>query len=352
MKKDYTRPLDIKHGRVDMGHGAGGKAAAQLIEELFLAAFDNPWLRQGDDGAVLPLPAFDPGQGRLVVATDGHVVSPLFFPGGDVGCLSVHGTVNDVAMSGATPLWLSASFILEEGFPLIELQRIVRSMAQAAQEAGVPIVTGDTKVVERGKGDGVFISTTGIGLVPPGVDISGRHARAGDVLLLSGTIGDHGVAVLSQRESLAFETTIESDTAALHTLVAAMLAAAPGAVRVLRDPTRGGLATTLNEIARQSGVGMLLQEAAIPVKPQVDAACELLGLDPLYVANEGKLVAVCAPEAAETVLAAMRAHPLGADAARIGEVTADPHHFVQMATRFGGRRVVDWLSGEQLPRIC
>ncbi|WP_066272253.1 hydrogenase expression/formation protein HypE [Hydrogenophaga palleronii] len=352
VKKNYTRPLDIKHGRVDMGHGAGGKAAAQLIEELFLAAFDNPYLRQGDDGARLPLPGFPNGQGRLVMATDGHVVSPLFFPGGDVGCLSVHGTVNDVAMSGATPLWLSASFILEEGFPLIELQRIVRSMAAAAREAGVPIVTGDTKVVEKGKGDGVFISTTGVGLVPPGVNIAGRNARAGDVLLLSGTIGDHGVAVLSQRESLAFETTIQSDTAALHTLVAAMLHAAPGGVRVLRDPTRGGLATTLNEIARQSGVGMLLQEAAIPVRPQVDAACELLGLDPLYVANEGKLIAVCAPEAAEAVLAAMRAHPLGAEAARIGEVTTDPHHFVQMATRFGGRRVVDWLSGEQLPRIC
>ncbi|MDR7096599.1 hydrogenase expression/formation protein HypE [Hydrogenophaga laconesensis] len=352
MKKDYTRPLDIKHGRVDMGHGAGGKAAAQLIEELFLAAFDNPYLRQGDDGARLPLPSFPAGEGRLVMATDGHVVSPLFFPGGDVGCLSVHGTVNDVAMSGATPLWLSASFILEEGFPLIELQRIVRSMAAAARAAGVPIVTGDTKVVEKGKGDGVFISTTGVGVVPPGVDIAGCNARAGDVLLLSGPIGDHGVAVLSQRESLAFETTIESDTAALHTLVAAMLHAAPGAVRVLRDPTRGGLATTLNEIAKQSGVGMLLQEAAIPVRPQVDAACELLGLDPLYVANEGKLVAVCAPEAADAVLAAMRAHPLGAEAARIGEVTTDPHHFVQMATRFGGRRVVDWLSGEQLPRIC
>ena len=352
MKKDYTRPLDIKHGRVDMGHGAGGKAAAQLIEELFLAAFDNPYLRQGDDGARLPLPSFPAGEGRLVMATDGHVVSPLFFPGGDVGCLSVHGTVNDVAMSGATPLWLSASFILEEGFPLIELQRIVRSMAAAARAAGVPIVTGDTKVVEKGKGDGVFISTTGVGVVPPGVDIAGCNARAGDVLLLSGPIGDHGVAVLSQRESLAFETTIESDTAALHTLVAAMLHAAPGAVRVLRDPTRGGLATTLNEIARQSGVGMLLQEDAIPVLPQVDAACELLGLDPLYIANEGKLVAACAPEAAEAVLAAMRAHPLGAQAARIGSVVEDAHRFVQMDTRFGGRRVVDWLSGEQLPRIC
>ena len=268
VKKNYIRPLDIKHGRIDMSHGAGGKAAAQLIEELFLAAFDNEFLRQGDDGAVLALPAFDPAQGRLVMATDGHVISPLFFPGGDIGCLSVHGTVNDVAMSGAKPLYLSASFIIEEGFPLIDLQRIVKSMAAASRDAGVPVVTGDTKVVEQGKGDGVFISTTGVGVLPPGVQISGRNARPGDVLLLSGSIGDHGVAVLSQRESLAFETTIESDTAALHTLVAAMLAAAPGAVRVLRDPTRGGLATTLNEVARQSGVGMLLQEAAIPVKPQ------------------------------------------------------------------------------------
>ncbi|TSE31023.1 Hydrogenase expression/formation protein HypE [Tepidimonas thermarum] len=352
VKKNYIRPLDIKHGHIDMGHGAGGKAAAQLIEELFLAAFDNEYLRQGDDGAVLALPAFDPAEGRLVMATDGHVISPLFFPGGDIGCLSVHGTVNDVAMLGARPLYLSASFIIEEGFPLADLQRIVRSMATAAREAGVPVVTGDTKVVEQGKGDGVFISTTGVGVLPSGVCISGRHAQPGDVILLSGTIGDHGVAVLSQRESLAFETTIQSDTAPLHTLVAAILAAAPGAVRVLRDPTRGGLATTLNEIARQSGVGMLLQEAAIPVKPQVKAACELLGLDPLYVANEGKLIAVVASEAAEAVLAAMRTHPLGQDAARIGEVTADPHQFVQMATSFGGRRVVDWLSGEQLPRIC
>lgn len=347
-RKDYTRPLDIRHGRVDMGHGAGGRAAAQLIEELFVAAFDNPWLRQGNDGAALEIPAGH----RLVMATDAHVVSPLFFPGGDLGALSVHGTLNDVAMCGARPLYLTASFILEEGFPLAELKRIVESMAAASREAGVPVVTGDTKVVEKGKGDGVFISTTGLGVVPPGVDVGGANARPGDVLLLSGTIGEHGVAVLSQRESLEFETTIASDSAALHTLVAAMLAAAPGGVRVLRDPTRGGLATTLNEIARQSRVGMLLEEAAIPVLPQVDAACELLGLDPLYVANEGKLVAACAPEAAEAVLAAMRAHPLGAGAVRIGSVTEDPHHFVQMATRFGGRRVVDWLSGEQLPRIC
>ena len=225
-------------------------------------------------------------------------------------------------------------------------------MAAAARAAGVPVFTGDTKVVEKGKGDGVFIATTGIGVVPVGVDVGGTNARPGDVLLLSGTIGEHGVAVLSQRESLAFDTAIVSDSAALHTLVAAMLAAAPGGVRVLRDPTRGGLATTLNEIARQSGVGMLLQEAAIPVLPQVDAACELLGLDPLYIANEGKLVCACAPEAAAAVLAAMQAHPLGRAAARIGTVTDDPHRFVQMETRFGGRRVVDWLSGEQLPRIC
>ncbi|MBN9205554.1 hydrogenase expression/formation protein HypE [Methylibium petroleiphilum] len=348
VKKDYIRPLDIKNGRIDMGHGAGGRAAMQLIEELFLAAFDNDYLRQGDDGAAFAVPRGE----RMVMAVDGHVVSPLFFPGGDVGCLSVHGTINDVAMSGARPLYLAASFILEEGFPLADLKRIVESMAAAAREAGVPVITGDTKVVEQGKGDGVFISTTGVGVVPAGVDVSGRNARPGDVLLLSGTIGEHGVAVLSQRESLEFETAIRSDTAALHTLVAAMLQAAPGGVRVLRDPTRGGLATTLNEIARQSGVGMLLQEDAIPVLPQVDAACELLGLDPLYIANEGKLVAACAPEAAEAVLAAMRAHPLGTQAARIGHVVEDPHRFVQMDTRFGGRRVVDWLSGEQLPRIC
>lgn len=347
MKKDYIRPLDIRNGRVDMGHGAGGRAAAQLIEELFLAAFDNEYLRQGDDGAALAMPV----GARLVMATDGHVVSPLFFAGGDVGSLSVHGTINDVAMCGAVPLYLAASFILEEGFPLADLKRIVDSMAAASRAAGVPVVTGDTKVVEKGKGDGVFISTTGVGVVAAGVHISGANARPGDAVLLSGTIGEHGVAVLSKRESLDFETTVASDSAALHGLVAAMLAASDG-VRVLRDPTRGGLATTLNEIARQSGVGMLLDEAAIPVLPQVEAACELLGLDPLYVANEGKLVAICAPEAADAVLAAMRAHPLGANAVRIGSVTEDPHRFVQMETSFGGRRVVDWLSGEQLPRIC
>jgi hydrogenase expression/formation protein HypE len=352
VKKDYVRPLDLRGGRIDMNHGAGGRASMQLIEEVFARAFDNEYLRQGNDGASLPVPPELLAGGRLVMACDGHVVSPLFFPGGDLGSLAVHGTVNDVAMLGARPLYLSASFILEEGFPLADLKRLVDSMAAAARQAGVPVVTGDTKVVEQGKGDGVFIATTGIGVVPAGRDIGGARARPGDVVLLSGTIGDHGVAVLSKRESLEFETTIESDSAALHTMVAALIEAAPDGVRVLRDPTRGGLGTTLNEIARQSGAGIRLDEAAIPVKAQVEAACEFLGLDPLYIANEGKLVAIVDPSVATRALAALRAHPLGADAARIGEVVADEHRFVQMDTRFGGRRVVDWLSGEPLPRIC
>ena len=348
-KPDYIRPLDLKHGRIDMNHGAGGRASAQLIEELFARAFDNPALRAGNDGAAVDLP---PGH-RLVMATDAHVISPLFFAGGDIGCLSVHGTVNDVAMMGARPLYLAASFVLEEGFPLADLERIVDSMAAAAREAGVAIVTGDTKVVEQGKGDGVFITTTGVGALPQGRDIGGARARPGDVILVSGSIGDHGVAILSQRESLAFDTTIESDTAALNGLVQQLLDGLPeGAVRTLRDPTRGGLATTLNEIARQSSVGMLLDEAAIPVQPQVEAACELLGLDPLYIANEGKLMAIVDPAHADAALALLREHPLGRQAARIGSVQDDPHRFVQMATRLGGRRVVDWLSGEPLPRIC
>jgi hydrogenase expression/formation protein HypE len=346
VKRDYVRPLDIKHGHVDMSHGSGGRAMAQLVEQLFAAAFSNEWLNQRNDQALLPRPA-----GRIVMSTDCHVVSPLFFPGGDIGCLSVHGTVNDVAMSGAVPLYLSAGFILEEGFPLADLKRIVDSMAAAAREAGVPIVTGDTKVVEAGKGDGVFITTTGVGVVPEGLCISGDQARPGDRILVSGTMGDHGMAIMSQRESLAFGSDLRSDTAALHRLVAAMVAAVPQ-VRVLRDPTRGGLATTLNEIAAQSGAGMVIEEAAIPVLRQVQAACEFLGLDPLYVANEGKLVAIAPAEHAETLLAVMRAHPQGQQAAIIGEVVADPHHFVQMKTRFGGRRIVDWLAGDQLPRIC
>jgi hydrogenase expression/formation protein HypE len=349
VKRGYVRPLNLRDGRIDMSHGAGGRASAQLIEELFIAAFDNAWLREGNDGAVFT-PELAPGE-RMVMATDAHVVSPLFFPGGDIGSLSVHGTVNDVAMTGARPLYLAASFIIEEGFPLADLKRIVESMARASREAGVPIVTGDTKVVERGKGDGVFISTTGIGVVAAGINTGGHRARPGDAILLSGSIGEHGVAIMSKREALEFDTEIRSDSIALHELVAQMLATAPG-LRVLRDPTRGGLATTLNEIASQSGVGMLLDEAMIPVLPQVEAACELLGLDPLYIANEGKLVAICSEADAEPLLHAMRQHPLGKDAVRIGTVLDDSHGFVQMQTRFGGRRIVDWLTGEQLPRIC
>ena len=350
VKPGYVRPLDLRNGRVDLGFGAGGRAMAQLISELFARAFANDYLARGDDGAVLPAPG--PGE-RLVMATDAHVVSPLFFRGGDIGSLSVHGTVNDLAVMGARPLYLAASFILEEGYALAELARIVDSMAAAARAAGVVVVTGDTKVVEQGKGDGVFITTTGVGAIPAGRDPGGARARPGDVVLLSGRIGDHGMAIMAQRESLAFDSEIVSDSAALNGLVEALYAAVPAeAVRVLRDPTRGGLATTLNEIATQSGVGMELDEAAIPVSPQVHAACELLGLDPLYVANEGKLVVLCAPEHAEAALAALHAHPLGAEAARIGAATADPQHFVQIRTGFGGRRMVDWLAGEQLPRIC
>jgi hydrogenase expression/formation protein HypE len=346
MKFGFGRPLDIKNGCIEMPHGGGGRAMAQLIDELFMTALGNQYLAQGNDGALLP-----EAGGRLVMSTDSHVVSPLFFPGGDIGCLSVHGTINDVAVMGARPLYLSASFILEEGFPLADLKRIVESMAKAASEAGVPVVSGDTKVVEQGKGDGVFITTTGVGVVADGVHLSGDLARPGDKILLSGTIGDHGMAILSQREGLAFDSPIVSDTAALHGLVAAMMDS--GAVlRVLRDPTRGGLSATLNEIARQSGAGMLLHEAAIPLNPAVAAACEFLGLDPLHVANEGKLVAICAAEDADQLLAAMRSHPLGMQSAHIGEVTEDPRSFVQMVTALGGRRIVDWLSGEQLPRIC
>ncbi len=345
-RQRFAHPLDVKNGCIELSHGGGGRAMAQLIEELFLAAFDNDWLRAQDDCARLPACG-----GRLVMATDSHVVSPLFFPGGDIGCLSVHGTINDVAMSGAQPLYLAATFILEEGFPLADLKKIVDSMAQAARRAGVSIVTGDTKVVERGKGDGVFITTTGVGVIPPGVEISASRAKPGDVILISGALGDHGMAVLSQRENLSFDSPIVSDTAALHELVAVMIQAAPG-IHCLRDPTRGGLGSALNEIAQQSGVGMRLREAAIPVHEPVRALCEFLGLDPLYVANEGKLLAICPAELAETVRATLRGHPLGQEAAIIGEVVEDPHGFVEMETTFGGRRLVDWLSGEQLPRIC
>jgi len=347
-KSAYIRPLDIKNGRVEINHGGGGRASAQLIETLFVAAFDNEYLRQGNDGVILPLP---PAGGRLVMSTDGHVVSPLFFPGGDIGSLAVHGTINDVAMMGAKPLWLSASFILEEGLPLADLQCIVASMAQASKTAGVPVVCGDTKVVERGKADGLYIATTGVGYVAEGVAPSGDSACAGDVILLSGTIGDHGMAVMSKRENMEFESTIKSDSASLHSMVADMLATG-AKIHVLRDPTRGGLATTLNEIAQQSGVGMVIDEASIPINPTVAAACEFLGFDPLHVANEGKLVAICPAADAEKLLTAIRSHPIGIHAAQIGEVIKDDSCFVQMKTSLGGRRMVDWLTGDQLPRIC
>jgi len=341
-----TGILDILNGSVDLGHGGGGRSMHQLIETLFVTAFDNELLRQGNDQAM-----FEVGQGRMVMTTDGFVVSPLFFPGGDIGSLAVHGTINDIAMAGAWPLYLSAGFIIEEGFPLVDLARIVQSMAAASKEAEVPVVTGDTKVVERGKGDGVFITTAGVGAVPRGVHVSADQARPGDAIIVSGTLGDHGVAVMSKRENLAFETDILSDSAPLHGLVAEMVGCVPG-IRVMRDPTRGGLAATLNEIARQSGVGMTLCESSLPVKPAVSGACELLGLDVLNVANEGKLVAICSAHDASALIESMRHHPLGKDASVIGQVREDDNCFVQMETVFGGKRMVDWLAGEQLPRIC
>ena len=347
-KPNYSRALGLRHGVVEMAHGAGGRAMQQLIAELFARHLDNEFLQQGNDGAVLPAPTC--GE-RLVVSTDAHVITPLFFPGGDIGSLAVHGTINDVAVMGARPLYLAASFILEEGLPLADLARIVASMARAATAAGVSVVTGDTKVVERGKGDGVFITTTGVGALPEGLDLGGARARPGDAVLISGSIGEHGVAVMSHRENLRFDAPIVSDSAALHGLIAAMLATGAD-IRCLRDPTRGGLAATLNEIAQQSGVGMVLDEAAIPLKAAVAGACELLGLDPLNIANEGKLVAIVAAADAPALLALMRAHPLGRESAQIGTVSADSRNFVQLQTRLGGRRMIDWLNGEALPRIC
>jgi hydrogenase expression/formation protein HypE len=342
----YHRKLDLS-GRVDLSHGAGGRAMMQLIAEVFHKALDNDWLRSGNDQSV-----FEIGAGRMAMATDAFVVSPLFFPGGDIGSLAVHGTINDIAMSGAAPIYLSASFIVEEGFLLADLARIAESMGAASRNAGVPVITGDTKVVERGKADGVFISTAGVGIVPEGLELSGDKARPGDAVLLSGSMGDHGVAIMSKRENLEFDCELRSDSAALHGLVADMVAAAGPSLRLMRDPTRGGLAATLNEIAQQSGVGFRLDEAAIPIKREVAAACELLGLDPLNVANEGKLVAVVAPAAARALLDAMRAHPLGRDAAIVGAAVEDDRRFVQLKSSFGGSRIVDWLAGEQLPRIC
>ncbi|WP_245319132.1 hydrogenase expression/formation protein HypE [Consotaella salsifontis] len=329
-----------------MTHGGGGRAMAQLISEIFAAAFDNPYLAQGNDMAVMPA-----ATGRLVMSTDGYVISPLFFPGGDIGSLAVHGTINDVSMSGARALYLSASFIIEEGFPLADLKRIVQSMARASTEAGVPVVTGDTKVVERGKADGIFISTAGVGVLVDDLSISGDAIRPGDAVIISGSIGDHGVAILSKRENLDFETAIESDSAPLNGLVAAMVEAEPS-IHCLRDPTRGGVAATLNELAHQSGVGFVLDEDALPIKPAVRGACELLGIDPLGIANEGKLLAFCPAEKAEALLRVMNAHPLGRDAAVIGQAVADDSRLVRLSTSFGSERVVEWLNGEQLPRIC
>ena len=341
-----SKRLNVSGGRVEMAHGGGGRAMSQLIEELFQAALSNPWLAEGNDAAALEIPG-----GRLAMATDSHVVSPLFFPGGDIGSLAVHGTVNDVAMGGAEPLYLAAGFILEEGFPLADLKRIVESMAAAAEEAGVSVVTGDTKVVEQGKGDGVYINTTGIGRRLEGIEVGPDRCRPGDVLVVNGPVGDHGVAILSEREDIGFGTELRSDTASLNGLVAAMAEAAPG-LRCLRDLTRGGLAAALNELAQQSGVAMRLREADLPVREAVHAACEFLGLDPLYSACEGRLVAVCPPEEAEALVAAMRAHPLGVEAAVVGDVAASDRPWVEMTTTFGGTRLVDWIHGEQLPRIC
>ena len=330
-------------GVVEMRHGAGGRDMAELIAGVFVSAFGSGGL---EDQAVLDLPP-----GRIALSTDGFVISPLYFPGGDIGSLAVNGTVNDVAMGGAVPLALTAGFILEEGFPLADLKRIVASMAAAARAAGVRIGTGDTKGVERGKGDGIFITTAGLGVVREGLSLSARNARPGDAVLVSGSMGDHGVAVMASRAGFDFETEIVSDCAPLHGLAGALLDAVP-TTRLLRDPTRGGLAAGLNEVAQASGVGITIREVHVPVRDGVAGACELLGLDPLYVANEGKLVAVVPREQAATALAALRAHPLGAEAAIIGSVRADADHFVEMETAFGGRRMVDWIAGEQLPRIC
>jgi hydrogenase expression/formation protein HypE len=338
-------PFAIKD-TVLLGHGSGGKLSAELIHDIFLPAFHNPILANLDDQAVVNI-----GGQRVAISTDSFVVHPRFFPGGDIGSLAVHGTVNDLAMGGATPLFLSAAFIIEEGFAIDELRRIVDSLRKAAAGAGVQVITGDTKVVERGKGDGLFINTTGIGLVPEGINLSANRALPGDKVLLSGSIGDHGIAILAQREGLEFESEIQSDSAALHTLVADMLSASRE-IRCMRDPTRGGVSSSLNEIAQQSRVGIEIEEALLPVHQEVAGACELLGLDPLYVANEGKLIAIVAPEAADAVLSAMQSHPLGAEARMIGEVVADHAGMVTMLTPFGTSRIVDMLSGDQLPRIC
>lgn len=343
----FVCPLPLRdYPQIVLGHGSGGRLSADLIQHLFVPLFDNPALAGLNDQAVLDFNGV-----RLAFTTDSFVVQPLFFPGGNIGSLAVHGTINDLAMSGAQPLFLSAGFILEEGLPMDDLGQITVSMANACREASVQLVTGDTKVVNKGHGDGVFINTSGIGLVPPGVMISADRARPGDILIVSGTIGDHGMAIMSVREGLAFETKLTSDSAPLHTLVAAMLAVTPD-IHCLRDATRGGVAAVLNELATSSHTGFELDETAIPVRPAVMAACEMLGMDPLYVANEGKLVAVVPPEHAEAVLEAMRQHPLGQNAVIIGRAVDEHPGRVITRTAIGGRRVVDMPLGEILPRIC
>lgn len=342
-----TCPAPLPPGaQVLLGHGSGGRLSAELIRDVFLPAFRNPVLACLDDQAIVQVNGL-----RLAFTTDSFVVKPLFFPGGDIGRLAVYGTVNDLAMGGAQPLFLSAAFIIEEGFPIPELRRVAASLQQAAAAAGVQVVTGDTKVVERGSGDGLFINTSGVGLVAEGIRLTASQARPGDRVLLSGPVGDHGIAILARREGLELGGVIESDCAALHTLVSAMLAAGPG-IRCMRDPTRGGVSSALNEFAGQAEVGIEIDERAIPVRETVRGACELLGLDPLYVANEGKLVAIVAPDAADAVLTAMRGHPLGRDASAIGAVTAAHPRLVTMRTTAGPTRIVDMLAGDQLPRIC
>jgi hydrogenase expression/formation protein HypE len=341
-------PIPLQHyPSVVMAHGGGGRLSQVLVQELFLKAYGDPASAPLHDGAILAL-----GQERLAMTTDSYVIDPVFFPGGDIGSLAVHGTVNDLAMCGARPIALSVGFILEEGFPVESLWRIARSAGAAARAVGVPIVTGDTKVVDRGKGDGVFINTTGLGLVPHGIEVGPTRARPGDAVLVSGPIAAHGVAIMSVREGLEFGTTIESDSAPLWSMVQALLTELGPDVHVLRDPTRGGIASALNEIAATAGVGIVLEEEAVPVHPEVRAACEILGLDPLYVANEGKLLAFVPDAAADRAVRALRRSPFGQGAARIGTVVADHPGGVVQRTRIGGLRVVAMLTGEQLPRIC
>jgi len=336
----------MRADRILLAHGSGGTMMKELIEELFVAEFGDEVLLRMDDAASLPFPGT-----RLAFSTDTYVVHPLFFPGGDIGRLAICGTVNDVATSGATPLYISVGFVLEEGMPVAELKRIIVSMHDAAAEAGVRIVTGDTKVVERGHGDGCYINTAGVGVLPEGLDLSGSHCRSGDVVLLSGTLGDHGIAVMSTREGLSFSTDIRTDAAPLAELVAAVLEAAPD-VRCFRDPTRGGLASTLNELASASGVSITVEERSVPVNDQVRGACEMLGYDVFQVANEGKMVAVVPADQAEAALAAMKAAPYGAEAVVIGTVAEAPAGKVYVRTAFGATRIMDMLVGEQLPRIC